>query len=172
MCEVSLAPLLRQYWSPPPSCAQTPSLGDRSPTAHFASGASLRIEDCVVSNMNSAGIRDDVNGCKIVILDTIVGDNGGGESPWCRPLCRDRRSAGRAQRRRWHFSFAHNRAFDVEHRAQRDGERCSGWHLDAACSFPGPNGRILFHHCAGHALTRCPHSGTATGHLTSSLPLQ
>jgi hypothetical protein len=43
---------------------------------HFSNGARLRIEDCVISNLGAVGIRDDAAASEIVIVDSIVRDNG------------------------------------------------------------------------------------------------
>jgi hypothetical protein len=43
----------------------------------FQAGARLRVENCVVSGMNVAGISHNAAGGEMVVLDTIVRDNGG-----------------------------------------------------------------------------------------------
>jgi hypothetical protein len=43
---------------------------------HFSNGARLRIEDCVISSLGAVGIRDDATASEIVIVDSIVRDNG------------------------------------------------------------------------------------------------
>lgn len=43
----------------------------------FVQGAQVRVENCVVSNMASNGIQHTAAGGELIILDTIVRDNGG-----------------------------------------------------------------------------------------------
>jgi hypothetical protein len=43
----------------------------------FAQGARLRIENCVVANLTSAGIVQNASGSEMIVQDTIVRDNGG-----------------------------------------------------------------------------------------------
>jgi hypothetical protein len=43
----------------------------------FAQGARLRIENCVISNLASAGVVQNAPGSEMIVLDTIVRDNGG-----------------------------------------------------------------------------------------------
>jgi hypothetical protein len=44
---------------------------------HLVQGARLRVEGCVVSNLSSVGIVQDGAGSEMVVLDTIIRDNGG-----------------------------------------------------------------------------------------------
>ncbi len=43
---------------------------------HFAQGARLRLESCVVSNLPSVGILQDASGSEMSLVDTVVRDNG------------------------------------------------------------------------------------------------
>jgi len=43
----------------------------------FSQGAKLRIESCVVANLGSAGIAHNASGAELIVLDTVVRDNGG-----------------------------------------------------------------------------------------------
>jgi hypothetical protein len=45
----------------------------------FSQGAKLRIESCVVGNLGSAGIAHNASGGELIVLDTIVRDNGGAD---------------------------------------------------------------------------------------------
>jgi len=44
----------------------------------FLQGARLRIENCAIANLGSAGIVQNASNSEMIVLDTIVRDNGGG----------------------------------------------------------------------------------------------
>jgi Right handed beta helix region len=52
-------------------------IGAGSTGIQFMQGSRLRIESCTIGNLSSAGIVQQASGSEMVVLDTVVRDNGG-----------------------------------------------------------------------------------------------